>query len=177
MIRYDKIWVKIGWPISNGKKSLPRIVGCVSFQGFGPGAPQKSILVFSLIPSKQSPSPIIPSLISPINLPKSHPSSHQAIKPSSHRQVRLRLQLRCPGAAAVLPRLGGLRTRPGAPALAAEWCSRTGMVGWWGGGMAIEIRRVYVNFHWFILMYRKYVRKWLVDIFEYIWYWYEMNGC
>lgn len=26
--------------------------------------------------------PIIPSLISPINLPKSHPSSHQAIKPS-----------------------------------------------------------------------------------------------
>ena len=121
--------------------------------------------------------PIIPSLISPINLPKSHPSSHQAIKPSSHRQVRLRLQLRCPGAAAVLPRLGGLRTRPGAPALAAEWCSRTGMVGWWGGGMAIEIRRVYVNFHWFILMYRKYVRKWLVDIFEYIWYWYEMNGC
>ena len=32
--------------------------------------------------------------------------------------------------------------------------------------MAIEIRRVYVNFHCFILMYRKYVRKWLVDIFD-----------
>jgi hypothetical protein len=72
-------------------KSLPRIVGfCVSFQGFGPGAPQKSILVilvFSLIPSKQSPSPIIPSSHHPIiDIPHKSPQI-PSIKPSSHQAI------------------------------------------------------------------------------------------